>query len=164
MANEVQDILRRHLEHLKATIIARIAENNRNVTGRTAASLTISVSGNSGSLTGSGSFLAIERGRGGGKVPYNFVGIIREWIVNKGISYKPIPAKRKNVKYTPMERGLNSFAGAVAYKIMKEGSRMHRDNLYNDIYTSAVNEELEALAGELVITSAQSIAKINREL
>ena len=38
MANEVQDILRRHLEHLKATIIAKIAENNRNVTGRTAAS------------------------------------------------------------------------------------------------------------------------------
>lgn len=164
MANAIQDILLRHLEHLKSTIIARIAENNRNVTGRTAASLAITVSGNSGSLTGSGSFLAIERGRGAGKVPYNFVGIIKEWIVNKGISYKPIPAKRKNVKYTPMERGLNSFAGAVAYKIMKEGSRMHRDNLYNDIYTTAVNEELDSLASELVITSAQSIAAINREL
>lgn len=163
MADSIQDILRSHLEHLKTTIIDRIAENNRNVTGRTAASLTITVSGNSGSLTGSGSFLAIERGRRAGKVPYNFVGIIREWIVNKGLSYKPIPAKRKNVKYTPMERGLNSFAGAVAYKIMKEGSRMHRDNLYNDIYTTAVNEELEALAGELVITSAQSIAEINRK-
>lgn len=162
MADSIQDILRSHLEHLRTTIINRIAENNRNVTGRTAASLTINVSGNSGSLTGSGSFLAIERGRGAGKVPYNFVGIIKEWIVNKGLTYKPIPAKRKNVKYTPKERGLNSFAGAVAYKIMKEGSRMHRDNLYNDIYTTAVNEELEALAGELVITSAQSIAEINR--
>lgn len=164
MANAVQDILRSHLEHLKATIITRIAENNRNVTGRTAASLTITVSGNSGSLTGSGSFLAIERGRRAGKVPYNFVGIIKEWIVNKGISYKPIPAKRKNAKYTAEERGLNSFAGAVAYKIMKEGSRMHRDKIYNDIYTTAVNEELEALGSELVITSAHSIANINREL
>lgn len=163
MAN-IQEILQRHLEHLKSVIIDRIAENNRNVTGRTAASLTINVSGNRGSLTGSGSFLAIERGRRAGKVPYNFVGIIKEWIINKGISYKPIPSKRKNVKYTPMERGLNSFAGAVAYKIMKEGSRMHRDSLYNDIYTTAVNEELEAIASELVITSAQSIADINKDL
>ena len=48
MANEVQDILRRHLEHLKATIIAKIAENNRNVTGRTAASLTVAVCGEFG--------------------------------------------------------------------------------------------------------------------
>ena len=59
---------------------------------------------------------------------------------------------------------MNSFAGAVAYKIMKEGSRMHRDNIYNDIYTSAVNDELESLSEELVITSARSIAEINKEL
>ena len=162
--NDIQEILQRHLENLKSTIASRIDEYKRTVTGRTAASLTISVSGNRGILYGSGSFLAIERGRGAGKVPYNFVRIIKEWIVNKGITFKPIPAKRKNVKYTPMERGLNSFAGAVAYKIMKEGSRMHRDNIYNDIYTSAVNDELESLSEELVITSARSIAEINKEL
>ena len=41
---------------------------------------------------------------------------------------------------------------------------MHRDNIYNDIYTSAVNDELESLSEELVITSARSIAEINKEL
>lgn len=163
MAN-IQDILQQHLEHLREVIISKIDEYKRTVTGRTAASLTISVNGNKGSLYGSGSFLAIERGRGPGKVPHDFVGIIRQWIIDKGLTYKPIPAKRKNVKYTPEERGLNSFAGAVAYKIMKEGSKMHRDNIYNDIFTTAVNEELELIAQEFIIVSADSLAKINMEL
>lgn len=161
---EIQDILQKHLEHLRSVIISKIDEYKRTVTGRTAASLTITVDGNKGSLYGSGSFLAIERGRGPGKVPHDFFGIIKQWIIDKGLSYKPIPAKRKKVKYTPEERGLNSFAGAVAYKIMKEGSKMHRDKIYNDIFTTAVNEELELIANEFVIISAKSFAKINKEL
>lgn len=162
---EIQDILQQHLEHLKSVIIAKIDEYKRTASGRTAASLAIVVNGNQGSLYGSGSFLAIERGRGPGKVPHDFVGIIRQWIIDKGLTYQPIPyVRKKNGKYTPEERGLNSFAGAVAYKIMKEGSRMYRDNIYNDIFTTAVNEELEAISNELIIMSVESLAQINTEL
>ena len=50
--NDIQEILQRHLENLKSTIAFRIDEYKRTVTGRTAASLTISVSGNRGILKG----------------------------------------------------------------------------------------------------------------
>lgn len=162
---EIKDILQEHLNHLREVIIAKIDEYKRTASGRTAASLTIVVNGDRGTLYGSGSFLAIERGRRPGKVPHDFFGIIRQWIIDKGLTYKPMPYKRKTAgKYTPEERGLNSFAGAVAYKIMKEGTRMYRDNIYNDIFTTAVNEELEALSDELIIMSVNSLADINKQL
>ena len=47
---------------------------------------------------------------------------------------------------------------------MKEGTRLYRDGGYNDIYTTAVNEELELLAMECMDVSAQSIAEINNNL
>lgn len=157
----IAEVLQTHLENVKTKVAQAMADNHRNASGRSVASLNVVVNGNRGILYGSKSFLAMERGRKGGKVPYGFVGIIKQWIIDKGISVNPIPAKRKNVKYTPHERGLNSFAGAVAYKIMKEGTRMYRDNEFNDIFTSAVNEELELMSKELLLYTAESIARIN---
>lgn len=163
MAN-IQEVLQTHLENVKSKVAQAMADNQRNASGRSVASLTVTVNGNVGTLYGSKSFLAMERGRKGGKVPYGFVGIIKQWIIDKGISVAPIPAKRRNVKYTPHERGLNSFAGAVAYKIMKEGTRLYRDKAFNDIFTSAVNEELELMSKELMFYTAESIAHINDTL
>lgn len=163
MAN-IQEILQTHLENVKTKVAQAMADNQRNASGRSVASLTVAVNGNVGTLYGSKSFLAMERGRKGGKVPFGFVGIIKQWIIDKGISVAPIPAKRRNVKYTPHERGLNSFAGAVAYTIMKEGTRLYRDKAFNDIFTSAVNEELELMSKELMFYTAESIAHINDTL
>lgn len=141
-----------------------MADFGRNASGRSVGSLTIAVSGNVGTLYGSKSFLAMERGRKGGKVPKGFVGIIKQWIIDKGISVAPIPAKRRNTKYTPHERGLNSFAGAIAHKIMTDGTKLYRDGQFNDIFTTAVNEELEAMSKELMLYTAESIAEINNTL
>jgi hypothetical protein len=163
MAN-IQEVLQTHLENVKSKVAQAMTDNQRNASGRSVASLTVAVNGNVGTLYGSKSFLAMERGRKGGKVPHGFVGIIKQWIIDKGISVAPIPAKRRNVKYTPHERGLNSFAGAVAYKIMKEGTRLYRDREFNDIFTSAVNEELELMSKELMFYTAESIAHINDTL
>lgn len=157
----IAEVLQTHLENVKRKVAQAMADNQRNASGRSVASLNVVVNGNKGILYGSKSFLAMERGRKGGKVPYGFVGIIKKWIIDKGIAVTPIPAKRKNVKYTPQERGLNSFAGAVAYKIMKEGTKLHRDRQFNDIFTSAVNEELELMSDELLFYTAESIAHIN---
>ncbi len=157
----VQEILTRHLENVKSKVAQAMADNNRNASGRSVASLRVEVNGNVGTLYGSKSFLVMERGKKPGKVPYGFRDIIKQWVIAKGISVAPIPSKRNDSKYTPYERGLNSLAGAIAYKIMREGSKLHRDNGFNDIYTTAVKEELESLASELIIFSAGSIAEIN---
>ncbi len=159
----IQDILERHLKNVKAKIERQMAANNRNASGRSVRSLTIDVDGTTGTLYGARQFLVMERGRKGGKVPRGFVGIIRQWIIDKGIAVAPIPSKTNRAILSPEERGFRSFAGAVAHKIMKDGTTLHRNGGYNDIFTSAVKEELQALASEIVLTSADSIAKINKE-
>lgn len=161
---QIQEIIKRHLENVKTKIVKQMAENKRNASGRSVASLTVEVAGNIGTLYGSKSFLVMEHGRKGGKVPKGFVDIIRQWIIDKGIAVTPIPAKTSRAILTPEERGIRSLAGAIAHKIMKEGTRLYRDGGYNDIFTSAVNEELELLAMECMDVSAQSIAKINSGL
>ncbi len=160
---QVSEIIKRHLENVKANVAKQMEANHRNASGRSVASLVVEVSGNVGTLYGSKSFLAMERGRKGGKVPRGFYDIIRQWIIDKGIAVRPIPAKTNRAILSPEERGLRSLAGAIAYKIMKEGTRLHRDGGYNDIYTSAVNYELKLLHMEVVSMTAQSIAKINNE-
>lgn len=160
---QVSDILKRHLENVKAAIAKQMEANKRNASGRSVASLTVEVAGNIGTLFGSKSFLAMERGRKGGKVPKGFYDIIRQWIIDKGIAYTPIPSKTQRAILSPDERGLRSLAGAIAYRIMKDGTRLHRDGGYNDIYTTAVNEELKLLHAEVVDMTAQSIAQINND-
>lgn len=157
----IQDILERHLKNVKAKIERQMAANNRNASGRSVRSLTIDVDGTTGTLYGARQFLVMERGRKGGKVPRGFVGIIRQWIIDKGIAVAPIPSKTNRAILSPEERGIRSMAGAIAHKIMKEGTRLYRDGGYNDIYTTAVNEELELLAMECMEVQAQSLAKIN---
>lgn len=158
----VQEMIRLHLENVKSKIVQAMADNQRNASGRSVASLSIEVSGNKGVLYGSKSFLVMERGKKPGKVPYRFRDIIKQWIIDKGISVTPIPTKKRQSKYTPHERGLNSMAGAIAYKIMKEGTKLHRDNGYNDIFTSAVRNELKVLEDELVLFTSNTIAEANK--
>lgn len=159
----VQEMIKRHLENVKAKVAQAMASNNRNASGRSVASLSVVVEGNVGTLYGSKSFLVMERGKKPGKVPFGFRDIIKQWIIDKGISVTPIPVKARQSKYTPYQRGLNSMAGAIAYKIMKEGTKLHRDNGYNDIFSSAIRDELEAFGNELVLYTSTSIAEINKQ-
>lgn len=161
---QVQDILKRHLDNVKANISKQMEAYHRNASGRSVASLAVEISGNVGILYGSKSFLSMEKGRKGGKVPKGFYDIIRQWVIDKGIAVTPIPAKSQRAILSPEERGLRSLAGAIAHKIMKEGTRLYRDGGYNDIFTGAVNDELKLLYEEITDVSARSIAQINNEV
>ena len=159
----VTEILSTHLENIKAKVQARLSSEGRQASGRTAASLEVSVSGSTGILMGSSALLSIERGRGPGAVPKNFTSVIKDWIIAKGISVKPVMATRA-AKLTPEERGLNSLAGAIAHTIMTKGTRLHRDKGFNDIYSSVLEEEIESLGKEISIDIAEKITTINARL
>jgi hypothetical protein len=94
-------------------------------------------------------FETLQYGREGGKVPSGFNAIIRQWIIDKGISTTDIPYKRKpsanwQPKYTPHERGLLSAAGAIAEKIKKKGTdRFSEPN--ENVYTPVLNELIEKI-------------------
>lgn len=83
----------------------------------------------------------LQYGRPGGKVPFDFVGIIKQWIIDKGLPVTPLPFSSDNPrpsmrKYTEQERGLNQMAGSIAHAIKEKGTVRHRENR-DDIYTPA---------------------------
>ena len=59
----VQDMLKRHLENVKAKVAKAMADNGRNASGRSVASLLVEVSDTIGTLYGSKSFLVMEKAR-----------------------------------------------------------------------------------------------------
>lgn len=158
MEKGIVGIVARHLDAIKAGIVERMAQYGRNASGRSVASLEVETNEDGGSLKGLSSFLVMERGRGPGKVPANFTSIIRDWIVAKGISYKGmIP-----VNGTP-QQGLARLSGAIAYSIIKNGTRLYRDKRYNSIYSDLIEKELEALEKECSAVFELEVDKLHQE-
>lgn len=152
----VQEILTTHLNNVKNKVAEKMAA--RKASGRSAQSLVVEVSGDTGTLYGSASFLAMEKGRGPGQVPVGFNEIIRDWAIDKGISIQP--------KYQgqTQEGALNSFAGAVAHMIMTKGTRLFRSGQQEDIYSTIIADEIKQMGDELLSFSANSINSVHKQL
>lgn len=155
MANS-NEILRQHLTNIKNRIAERMAASHRNASGRSVASLKVEVGDGHAVLWGAKSFLVMEKGRGPGAVPVGFTEIIMDWANAKGIS-----ANAKSGKNVSKEAAMRSFAGAVAYNIMKKGTKIHRTKQYDDIYTTVLNEELEKMSDAMVINLLDQVSRIN---
>lgn len=157
-------IISEHLYNLKAFIEFQMDAYGRNASGKHVRSLQVEASAGYGSLSGLWSWNVMETGRGGGRVPRNFRNLIYQWSIDKGISIEAIPYKRGGEhKYTPEERGRWAFAGAVAHKIMTSGTALFRSGVREDIYSSAINREVESILQEHTLRVSDIISNINRE-
>lgn len=72
-------------------------------------------------------FFYSEHGRRAGKIPYNFVDILEEWVADKGITVPSGLTARK-------------FASAIAWKIKKYGSLRYRTQSPADVVAPVMNE------------------------
>ncbi len=163
MEENLNEILERHLQEIKEKIAQRMGELGRNASGWSVSSLRTETDRGRGILWGAPSFLTMERGRGPGRVPADFKEIIRQWIIDKGIAVTPIPSKRQNTRYTPQERGLNAMAGAIARHISISGTSLWRQGGFDDNFTTAMKEELEALSKEVAILYSKRLEQASRE-
>lgn len=100
-----------------------------------------------------------EAGRKAGKVPKGFNAIIQQWIKDKGIRVDLIPYKTDRPhKYTVQERSEKMAAGAMAYTIIHNGTKRHREPR-NDVYSPVVDEvkkEVENVISDLMITTIKT--------
>lgn len=145
------EIIRDEFEKARQAIIAHIIANGQNASGRTIASLHVEADETGGTLYGHRPFGVLETGRRAGKVPYGFRGIILQWMRDKGIQGMPMPYKTDRPhKYTPQERGDMSLAGAIAYRIAKTGSKLHRDGGRDDVYSNVIPNTLQRLRDRLI--------------
>ena len=155
------DIIKQVLEKMVAQIRSNLQSTGTNASGRTSDSLKVEVDATSGRIYGRRYFRGTEQGRAGGRVPRNFNAIIRQWILDKGLTYSAIPYKRQpsaswQPKYTPQERGLNAMASAIAHTIEKSGTSLYRRGGRKDIFTNVIEEnkaDLLKVAKEIITTN-----------
>ena len=129
---EVQNIIFEELEDLRKRIISNIDSTGRRASGRTSGSMHTDVSENRGILFGRMAFETLETGRKPGKVPAGFYQIIKQWVIDKGISFD-----------SQSER--NSFTYLVSRKIAREGTQLYRMGSDADVYTTEVPETIERI-------------------
>jgi len=154
-------ILQEELEALRLSIIGNHLKAGQKASGRTAASLRVEVSEDSGTLWGRNAFGVLETGRKGGRVPKDFQGIIMQWMRDKGIHAAPIPyLTDRPHKYTPQQRGELRMSYLIARKIRKEGTRLFRTGGRSDIYTPEVEKAVKNIGDRMLSLIKQKIEHI----
>lgn len=155
------DELKKILDKMVSEMRQNLASTGTNASGRTSQSLRVVMTDTGGQIWGRRYFRGTEQGRAGGKVPHNFQSIIRQWIIDKGLTPQAIPYKRKpsanwSPKYTPEERGLRQMASAIAHTIAKSGTSLYRSGGRKDIFTNVIEEnktDILKVAKEIITTN-----------
>lgn len=162
------------LEAARAEIVQNMASEKITTTGKTADSLKVEERGSHLLLLqaeGNGAPIeTVQYGREAGKVPYNFNSIIRQWIIDKGITTEAIPYVRQpsekwQPKYTAEERGLMAAAGAIAHSIAKGGvkhpeggTQRHREP-NEKVYSEAIDKAIENITKSITDLVISEIRK-----
>lgn len=127
--SQVRTILVEELEGLRKRIAANILNTGQSASGRTAKSLRVEATNDTGILYGRGAFGTLETGRKGGKVPQGFYQVIKQWAYDKRLVFEN-------------ERERNTFAYFVARKIAREGTKLFRSGGRSDVYSSEIPQTI----------------------
>ena len=143
---QISDKIAEILESCKVQIQANMASHNINASGRTSKSLTVERYAGGVRLVSTGERIApfetVQFGRPSGRVPRGFYYIIKQWSIDKGISFT------KN-----SER--STFAYFLSKKIAREGTERHRtpdEQVYTPPVTQAVAQIRQAVANSVIET------------
>lgn len=147
-------------------VIANHIRAGQKASGRTMQSIRKSITDEGGVVFARAYFGVLETGRKPGPVPKDFRSVIRQWMRDKGISANPIPYIRKpskkwQPKYSPQERGDLSLAGAIAYRIRKEGTKLYRNGGRDDIYSNEIPKTVENILDRIMAVFAKDVESIN---
>lgn len=143
--NSISQILNEELEQLKSDIIFRHEQSGQVASGKTKASFETSIPNDyTGQLLGVGYSGALERGRKPGGVPRDFIEILRRWAQAKGISFKD-------------EERFNIWANGVKWKIIKEGTKLYRSGLTEDIFTTPFEQFTNRLYTRIEVQFEQEL-------
>lgn len=137
----LDNLLSEWAEGVIAKIQANMDSTGTNASGRTSASLGYEITDTGLQIYGRQWFRGVEQGRPGGRVPYRFQDIIRQWMSDKGIE----------ARFGATESEKRSAAYMIAQFIKNNGTELYRDGGRDDIYTTVFQEELPKLEEEIKI-------------
>ena len=154
------EIVMATLERVRQRIWQNIDTTGTKASGRTQESMWIESTPTGGRLWGRPYFQSVETGRPAGRVPFNFVAIIKQWIIAKGISVKQVAYKTNRPhKYSEQERSLNMTAGAIAHSIETTGTQLFKSGGRHDIYSDVIAEEVAQLRKDLAVSVAETLSQ-----
>lgn len=157
----VAQILQEELATLRSQITANIRNTGQWASGKTAASMQITVNGTEGTLAGRRAFHVLETGRPPGRIPGNMHHIIYDWMQAKGVHGDPIPYVRGgDHKYTPQQRGDKQMAWHISQKIKEEGTSLFRNGGREDVYSPIVADTAKRVNARLATLMQAKIADI----
>ena len=144
--NRVSDVLRRNLEITKEDVKKSMAANNQVVTGKTANSLRVDVSGNEGILWGAEHIDTLETGISPQRSNMEswtktWAGLFH-WVQNKGFIYDMSKASSFATRATEIQREQGSV-------LFRAGGRF---NVYSDKVEPLV-ERIKDELGEIIINT-----------
>lgn len=159
------DIVIETLERIQLRISQNIDTTGTRASGRTQASMHIVSTPTGAMLVGRKYFQSVEVGtkpwaKQPKKLPLWFRAIIRQWIIDKGLSVPSLRYKtsRKH-KYTEEEMSLNQYAAQVSIGIIRNGTRLHREGGRTDIYSDVIAEEIPRLRKEIAASVASTLSQ-----
>lgn len=167
--DEIKERIAMRLEVAKRDIQNNMEREGVNASMRTSKSFVVRSYDKGVMLIGGGKGAApiptLEVGSSDGARGEWFTSVIRQWMIDKGLSVEPKPYKRKpsgkwSPKYTEEERSLNMAAGAIAYNIIKYGTKRYQNNI-NSIYSPVVEELKKEIASDVKAVLLKAI-KVNK--
>ena len=133
---DVQQILSEELNTLKSDIIIRHEASGQKASGKTEQGFEIVVSGSVGQLLGYSYVGVLGTGRRPGKVPTEFVDILKRWAQAKGINFSN-------------EKQFTIWANAVKWKIIREGTKLYRSGIHQDIFETPIENLKSRLSSRI---------------
>ena len=118
-------ILTEELNILKAEIITLHEAAGQKASGKTEQGFEIDVNDTVGQLLGYSYVGVLGTGRRPGKVPTEFVDILKRWAQAKGINFSN-------------EKQFTIWANAVKWKIIREGTKLYRSGIHQDIFETPI--------------------------
>lgn len=126
--SSIPDILREELDQLRSDIIFRHEQAGQVASGKTREALEVQLPDQTtGQLIGFAYSGVLERGRKPGRVPRDFIDILKRWAAAKNISFSN-------------EKQFNIWANAVKWKIIREGTKLYRSGRNEDIFSTPYEE------------------------
>lgn len=131
------------LHRLRDRIADNIVGEGAYASGKTTESMEVEQTSMGGRLLGRAYFYTLESGA----TPKAWPGpdTIRQWMVDKGIM-------------TASDPELDKAARAINWSIYKHGTRLYQDGGRDTIYTTAIDETLEELQGQVADIAVRRIA------
>lgn len=150
---DLDEIMAKWAENVVNKIRENLDRTGTTASGRTKESIEYTVENGTLVITGRPFFRGVETGRPGGKVPYNFTDIIRQWMKDKNIEGQ----------FGNTESERRSAAYLIGQYIKANGTSLYRNGGREDIFTNVINEELPELEKEVWLRVSDTIvANLNK--